>query len=59
MATSLDQVNAERTVAAGNGASYSKDDVELAVMMGIELLTEGGLLSLSRRPSISHKIRLR
>ena len=49
MATSLDQVNAERTVAAGKGASYSKDDVELAVMMGIELLTEGGALELIKK----------
>ena len=49
MATSLDQVNAERTVAAGEGASYSKDDVELAVMLGIELLTEGGALELIKK----------
>lgn len=49
MATSLDQVNAERSVAAGKGASYSKDDVELAVMMGIELLTKGGALELIKK----------
>ena len=49
MATSLDQVNAERTVAAGKGETYPKDDVELAVLMGIEILNEGGGLELIKK----------
>ena len=49
MATSLDQVNAERTVAAGNGKTYPKDDVEMAVLMGIEILNEGGGLELIKK----------
>ena len=49
MATSLDQVNAERTVAAGKGKTYPKDDVEMAVLMGIEILNEGGGLELIKK----------
>ena len=49
MATSLDQVNAERSVAAGNGKTYPKDDVEMAVLMGIEILNEGGGLELIKK----------
>ena len=46
MATSLDQVNAERAVKANKGKKFSSDDVELAVNLGVKVLNEGNGLQL-------------
>ena len=49
MATSLDQVNAERQVEANQGTKFKSEDVELAVNFGIKLLNEGGGLDLIKK----------
>ena len=48
MATSLDQVTAERGVKANEGTKFSSEDVELAVNFGVKLLNDGGGLKLIR-----------
>lgn len=46
MATSLDQVKAQRSVEENQGTKFKSDDVELAVNLGIKLLNEGGGIKL-------------
>ena len=46
MATSLDQVNAERAVDNNKGKKFPSDDVELAVNLGVKVLNEGNGLQL-------------
>ena len=46
MATSLDQVKAQRSVEENQGKQFKSDDIELAVNFGVKLLKEAGGIKL-------------
>jgi hypothetical protein len=52
---SLDQVQNERAMKAGKGAVVDSKDIELAVRMGIKLMTEGHGLDIIRQAVNSSK----